>query len=765
MPNPSLSVFLAVLLFLSPFSSVRAQAEDDCAIASRIFFNPLIIPETNCCNFKPRAGGYINCNPRGRIREIVLQNLTRASVVRESGGRLVNSVLVDGPVYLPDEIGNLTELRTLSITDGNIGGPIPPSIGNLSNLLRLVLRSNLIDGELPSEVTKLRLLQRLDVSRNRLTGSVPSDLADLDDLVSIDISYNRFTPPLAATIAKKPGLTSLSTTAAFVATPAQHCEIAHKIFQDERIIPSSNCCGHTYSFEDRLVPGGPKDVEVRCNDEQRILSIFASQLDKHVESFGANGMIGTRPVVTRASLPVDIGNIETLRSLNLDGCSLTGTIPDGLSELSLDTLVLDNNNLTGPLPMLAKSAGLRHFSVRNNSLTGPVRKELFNRPELISVDLSFNKLTALYPDETLYAIQLFLLRTPAFSSDERTWFNDENAFEGINGGLYLSQLETGGAPSPFPSPSPAASPSSSPVASQSPSPSPSPAASPSPSPSSSLEASRSPSPSAASPSPSPSASPSSSSSVSSPSPAAVSPSTKPEVSNEPDQRARSSPPQRAGDSDVAGNPNQPGWSTEKIIGVALGVTAGVGTAAGAAYVYVRKRNAETLARPQDGAATEPPAEIELQDTAIVAEAEVSAAPMAAACQPPCLPLNQIRQNPVAEAASRSCNKLSEAEAEALNREEDARWRARNDEMDARQQARRQEDEAYVQANRARARRQAQAALAREPHREPEPGQQGESSQVQQQQQQDDDAPPSYYDYIHRLGRRTPQIVSRPVEEL
>ena len=56
---------------------------------------------------------------------------------------------------LPPELGNLAELRILSLGGTGLSGEIPPELGNLTNLIELWLWGNELIGELPPELGNL----------------------------------------------------------------------------------------------------------------------------------------------------------------------------------------------------------------------------------------------------------------------------------------------------------------------------------------------------------------------------------------------------------------------------------------------------------------------------------------------------------------------------------------------------------------------------------------------------------------------------------
>ncbi|KAI7746994.1 hypothetical protein M8C21_016302 [Ambrosia artemisiifolia] len=95
---------------------------------------------------------------------------------------------VDGNVHVLDlsglslegvlapEIGNLTRLRCLVLSQNKFSGVIPKELGELTMLEVLDLRDNNFSGHIPSELGKLPSLKRLLLCNNNLEGSIPMEL-------------------------------------------------------------------------------------------------------------------------------------------------------------------------------------------------------------------------------------------------------------------------------------------------------------------------------------------------------------------------------------------------------------------------------------------------------------------------------------------------------------------------------------------------------------------------------------------------------------
>ena len=94
---------------------------------------------------------------------------------------------------IPAELGNLTGLSSLLLSDNQLTGEIPAELGNLTNLWSLLLDGNQLTGKIPSELGNLTELRDLYLQNNQLTGEIPSELGNLARLDSLRLENNRFT--------------------------------------------------------------------------------------------------------------------------------------------------------------------------------------------------------------------------------------------------------------------------------------------------------------------------------------------------------------------------------------------------------------------------------------------------------------------------------------------------------------------------------------------------------------------------------------------
>ena len=107
------------------------------------------------------------------------QRVTRFGFSQQMGGTL------------PPELGQLSNLLLLQITDSRLTGSIPPELGQLSNLQELWLYGNRLTGSIPPELGQLSSLTQLYLNENSLTGVIPSELADLSSLTQLLLSNNQ----------------------------------------------------------------------------------------------------------------------------------------------------------------------------------------------------------------------------------------------------------------------------------------------------------------------------------------------------------------------------------------------------------------------------------------------------------------------------------------------------------------------------------------------------------------------------------------------
>ncbi|KAG2277862.1 hypothetical protein Bca52824_060417 [Brassica carinata] len=266
---------------------------------------------------------------------------------------------------IPDSIGNLKNLASLTLADSNFSGRIPSSLGELSNLSSLSLSSNHFTGEVPSSIGNLKQLISFDVDYNQLTGSFPSVLLNLTKLRSIYLDSNHFTGAVPSSLLQISSLTRLEL--------------------------------DDYQLSDLV---GFENVSLFSNLQ--------------VLYFTSNNF--------RVSSAVDLNVFSSLKQLvmlDLPGIPLSTENITSDSDFSSNFMYLrlSGCNITEFPEFLRDQRNLRHLYLSNNNIKGQVPDWLWRQQALQSLDLSHNSLSGF--DGSLKAvpgshIEMLDLRSNAF---------------------------------------------------------------------------------------------------------------------------------------------------------------------------------------------------------------------------------------------------------------------------------------------------------------------------------------------------------------
>ncbi|KAI3908195.1 hypothetical protein MKW98_029496 [Papaver atlanticum] len=250
---------------------------------------------------------------------------------------------------LPNSIANLiTNLVSLDFSGNQkIYGSIPPGIQNLVGLTILVLSSNQLTGSIPPGIGLLQNLGLLFLGSNQLSGPIPFSFGNLTRLITLDLSSNRLT-----------GL---------VPSNLENCKFLQVLLLQTN----------------RLSGSIPKQV---FELPSLPLSIALSN----------NLLTG--------ELPMEVGKLENIVQLLVDGNKLSGEIPSTIGKcLSLLKLRLSGNLFRGNIPSAITSLrGLESLDLSHNNLSGIIPKGLENLTTLNELDLSYNNLEGAVPKQGVF---------------------------------------------------------------------------------------------------------------------------------------------------------------------------------------------------------------------------------------------------------------------------------------------------------------------------------------------------------------------------
>ncbi|MBK8566731.1 MAG: hypothetical protein IPN76_26220 [Saprospiraceae bacterium] len=121
---------------------------------------------------------------------------------------LRNNAGITGPLH--GAIGDLTQLKELSLSKTGLIDSIPASIGNLDNLVYFEIDHTNISGPLPDAIGSLPALRYLEIDNNpNLNGNLPNTLGNLINLQGFYANHCDFDGPIPPGLAMLPQLNTL----------------------------------------------------------------------------------------------------------------------------------------------------------------------------------------------------------------------------------------------------------------------------------------------------------------------------------------------------------------------------------------------------------------------------------------------------------------------------------------------------------------------------------------------------------------------------
>jgi len=294
-----------------------------------------------------------------------LANLTELKTLDLSNNGLTHGV--------PPELGSLSKLQTLNLSGSFYESWVmPPELGNLTSLETLDLYNGYVRGLIPTELGQLSALKTLNLSANgQIDSTIPSSLGSLSKLETLNLAYNTglkgAIPPQLASLSKL-RILDVRNTALSGTIPPQLGSLAQ--------------LREFYASNTQLTGGIP--------------TTFSGLSKLEVLLFQQNSLMS-------GPLPAELGTLTNLKTLTVSQSGLTGSIPTVIGSLSnLEVLDLSNNILTGAIPAsLGQLTAAKQIILNNNRLTGAIPTTLnqANLPNLNGLILSGNELQGDIPVE------------------------------------------------------------------------------------------------------------------------------------------------------------------------------------------------------------------------------------------------------------------------------------------------------------------------------------------------------------------------------
>ncbi|PWA76272.1 leucine-rich repeat protein [Artemisia annua] len=119
-------------------------------------------------------------------------------------------------------IGNLTQLRRLSLRGNRLSGGLPQDLELCTELRFVYLQNNNFSGDIPASLYRLRNLIRLDITGNNFSGFLPPNFGDLRSLTYLNVSMNRLSGRIPDSLARFPNNSFVGN--ALCGAPLNSCE-------------------------------------------------------------------------------------------------------------------------------------------------------------------------------------------------------------------------------------------------------------------------------------------------------------------------------------------------------------------------------------------------------------------------------------------------------------------------------------------------------------------------------------------------------------
>ncbi|CAI9115672.1 OLC1v1016645C6 [Oldenlandia corymbosa var. corymbosa] len=316
---------------------------------------------------------------------------------------------------IPVGLGFLKNLKRLLLWQNNLRGTIPEDLGNTSSLIVMDLSLNFLSGELPASLQNLGLLEELLLSDNYISGIIPQYIGNFSRLRQLELDNNNFTGEIPSTIGNLKELTLFfawenqlnGSIPAEVANcqKLQALDLSHNSLTGSvpKNLYNLRNLSKLLLLSNKLSGGIPPDIG-NCTSLSRLRmgsNMFDGQIPSEIGLLQNLTFLELSENQFDGAIPPDIGNCKELELIDLHSNQLESTIPLSFVNLmELNVLDLSLNRLSGRIPEdLGKLTSLNKLVLNRNNLNGSIPKSLGFCKDLQLLDVSSNGINGQIPDE------------------------------------------------------------------------------------------------------------------------------------------------------------------------------------------------------------------------------------------------------------------------------------------------------------------------------------------------------------------------------
>ncbi|KAI3976253.1 hypothetical protein MKX01_021795 [Papaver californicum] len=336
---------------------------------------------------------------------------------------------------IPNELCNLFKLEKLFLNSNRLKGSIPNCIGKLSSLKWLVFYDNQLSGGIPTAIGDMKKLEILRGGGNKnLEGPLPKEIGNCSELVMLGLAetsisgflpylYSLLSGQIPSEIGDCTELVSIylyeNSLTGSIPSRLGNLQNLQNLLLCELMVIDASMNSLTGSIPPSFVNlSNLLELQLRVN---QVSGRLPSQLSNcqsltHIE-LDNNQLTGNIPTdigllqnltilflwqnKLEGSIPASLGLCKNLEAIDFSQNSLIGSIPKGIFELKyLNKLLLLSNNLSGEIPAeIGECTSLIRFRANDNKITGPIPSGIGNLTNLSFLDLGSNRLVGKIPEE------------------------------------------------------------------------------------------------------------------------------------------------------------------------------------------------------------------------------------------------------------------------------------------------------------------------------------------------------------------------------